>query len=311
MKKIIMVTIIGLIACFYAQNMGAKPQEGYRIEIVVDTLEKKPVLRLSEPKELRFMTPEGKILKSLPYKTRTERLSITISPTHKYLLKKTEILPVVKDSLGQMKRIKEPKVRFSYINAKGQEKWHKEYEVEKLIIKVPEGSYEGETAMPYFFKISQDGTRIVFVRTRRIYSYEYRSDVVVFDTLGNEVASVYDTYDIENAGSLKISSDGKIVGADVFFPPDSTQLSMKHFFFLDVETGRTKVVKAEGEKWDAGFALSDITPLPPSGKVAIGVALYYDSSKRPSKIVKQVHKFLTFDEIPNDLLTLFGNGGGQ
>lgn len=284
-KIIIHIGTIILLAMGFAyaggeepESLGVKQEAGYRIEVET-TLTPGEMPRIkTEEKEIKFVSPKGKIVKTLPYDKRKDWWRIVIAPTFKYLIK-NEDTPAEwgKDSLGEPIKIREAKVKFSYINAKAEKKWSKEFEI---IYTMEQAQFHESDVVPYFFMISENGEKIVFVKNYE-YSSElgYQSDIVVYDTLGNEVASVVNIPGIEDSGDLQISPDGKIVGADVW----SCKL-----FFLDVETGRTKVVKAMGEGWRvSGFPLND-------GKIELTLHEY------PKSIV------LTFDEIPDDLSPFFG-----
>ena len=276
--------IILFFALALGQEVDKESSKDYRIEVIIDTIQKKNYLQ-TEGKEIRFISSDGKILKTMPYKNWQDKIGIFISPYLKCLIKaKDTPAEWRKDSLGQRKRIKEARVEFSYINAKGEEKWKKNFDIIYTLEEMDETSIR-----PYFFVFSRDGSRIVFVKNGIFNSeWEYSSDIFVYDTLGNEVASVYKTHGIENDGYLKISPDGKIIVAEVFFPPkDSAQISAKHLLFLDVETGRTKVVKAEGERWSGyGFPLDN-------------KRIQLATNKHPKSIT------IPFDELPDDLLVLF------
>ncbi|RKZ25431.1 hypothetical protein DRQ20_05185 [bacterium] len=96
---------------------------------------------------------------------------------------------------------------------------------------------------------------------------------------------------------FEISPDGKIVGAVVYPIKDGKSLG-KYLFFLDVETGRTKLVKAEGKKgerkWSASFDLRE------NKKIGLNGG-WWDI-----KIAQSVET--TFDELPSDLSVLFEQG---
>ena len=294
--------VIGLFYILMSYFIFAQgPNKEYRIEVIIDTLQKTPYVR-TDRREIRFVSPDGKILKTLPYKDWQDRLGIFISPYFKCLIKaKDTPAEWIKDSLGQRERIKEARVEFTYINARGEEKWKKDFEIIYTLEETDE-----DDVRPYFFVFSRDGGRIVFVKNDTFISeWKYPSDIFVYDTLGNEITSVYKTYGIENSNSIEISPDGKIIGAEVFPPPESLyQRATKHLLFLDVETGRTKLVKAEGEGWGGRFVLSSSPTPPKNGKIRLN---WYPTGKnyvrKPGGGVKT--KEVTFDELPNDLSVLF------
>lgn len=315
----VIVAMLCLVSLAGAQGTEHKAQEGYRIEVVVDTIQKTPYVE-TQAKEIKLISPEKEVMRKITVEWLYPRLSdemigwttekeyIIISPTSKYLIKAEDTPAVMnQDSLGIWGRLEEPRVKFTYMNAKGEEKWSKEFEIIYTLEET-----DDDDDRPYFFKIARDGSRIVFVKNYE-YSRElgYQSDIFVYDTLGSKIVSVVKINGIEHDGHMQISPDGKIIGANIEFPTeDSKYRSIKHLFFLDVETGRTKVVRAEGQKWAAGFGLSGFadSDLPPIKKVSIGWAVY-DGPGPPwhrRKLIKQGHKFLTFDQIPDDISTLFG-----
>jgi len=276
-----------------AQETDKKSSPDYRIEVIIDTLQKTPYVQTVE-REIRFVSPDGKILKTLPYKDWRDRIGIFISPYLKCLIKaKDTPAEWGKDSLGQRKRIKEARVEFSYINAKGEQKWKKNFEIIFTLEEADESS-----GKPYFFVFSRDGSRIVFVRNH----IGSPSDIIVFDTLGKEVVSVYKACGIGQGSSIEISPDGKIVGAETGKEVDNKLL--KHLFFLEVETGRTKIGKAEGEGWRVDFVLSSSPTPPKSGKIRLNwqpTGKNYVGKPGGGVITKEV----TFDELPDDFSVLF------
>lgn len=296
----ITVTVIVVALCLVslagAEEKEENTQEDYRIEVRMDTIETTPCLRVQE-KEIRFISPNGKTIKTLPYGTWQERRYITVSPNGKYLVK-TEDTPAEwkKDSLGQPIKMSEAKVRFSYVDAKGKTKWNKEIE-----IIYPLEQADEDDAIPYFFMVSKNGDRIVFVKgldggfTRP----DLGSNLIVFDALGREVASILNVPFIESRAYLGLAPDGKIVGAEVYPAGNLRKWGGKrHFLFLNIETGRTKIVKAEGEvngrKWSASFSLRKDEKI-------------YLYGGWHDKVAQSA--MTSFDELPDDLSVLFQQRG--
>lgn len=315
MKNLVKVCVgvVVLISSIYAENMGKK-QEGYRIEVVVDTVQKKPYVR-TQPKEIRFLLGDkiinkfsiegclawealgGEFIISPLPNSPVKWTEIIISPTFGYLIK-CEDQPNVwkKDEIGTWRKISEARLRISYINARGEVKWSKDMEISYGMNESDE-----DEPIPYFVRISKDGSKIVLVRNYK-YSYEfgYQSDIIVYDTLGNEVISVLKTYGIESRNQVKISPDGKLIGAEVWHPEG------RHLLFIDVETGRIKIVKAEGENWKAWYSLSTQIWTPQG---------YTNLPSRHIKIWWKVNNnmnskgtIISFDELPEDLSVLFKQG---
>ncbi|MEO0293962.1 MAG: hypothetical protein ABIN61_07065 [candidate division WOR-3 bacterium] len=134
------------------------------------------------------------------------------------------------------------------------------------------------------------GGSIVVYKNHEVNGDSVRCDITVLDTLGKEIIS-YSFGSMIETGALQISPDGKIFGARTYKKDVGECL-----FFLDVETGRTKVVKAVGEvkgkKWSASPSLLKDKKIHLSGG-------WHHIDKAQSAIT-------SFDEIPSDISTLFG-----
>jgi len=272
------------------------PEESYRIEVVKDTIQKAQRVE-TIPKEIRFISPGGKVVKTIEkswYKTSvreengvwsTEVEHVENILENAVLLWKCEY----KTPYDPRGRGKPSPVKHNYtvevLNKKGETVLKKEFQVYPL----------GMPAIPYWSTgISKDGSTVY------VY-YRDSSDVFhveVYDTTGKKLTET--SYPHEFNADMQISPDGKIFGAKTFKKDVG-----KCLFFLDVETGRTKVVKAEGKGWRVWFSL--LTQIPTSEGYKY----------LPSKYVNiwwKIHgekgrKIISFDEIPDDLSTLFKKGG--
>jgi len=102
-----------------------------------------------------------------------------------------------------------------------------------------------------------------------------------------------------NVDEIQMAPDGKIVGATVYRFSKGENRLIRHLFFLDVETGRTKVVKAEGEengkKWSASVDLRD------GKKIGLIGGWHHIKTAQSAEV--------SFNEIPDNLSTLFNQGG--
>jgi len=133
--------------------------------------------------------------------------------------------------------------------------------------------------------------------------------VVVYDSTGKEILRKDLGYRI---GSVEFSPNGDIIGATTVVPieipkekrmtPDEImqldsfpKMSQAYLLFLEVDTGRMKLVKASGRGWRVRFVISSGGPLI-SGKVLL----------RWSKRGEYGEIYLPFDQIPEDLSQLFG-----
>jgi hypothetical protein len=275
-----------------AESTTVEAVKGYRI--AVDSVKKEEgKWMIRQPKEIRFVSPAGKTIRTIPYETGEQQLKFRISPASNYVanlevkdLKEVEIKVIQKQM--KLRAVDLSKLDFTYIDRTGKEKWVKEFIVEGV------GS---ETFPSYGIEFSKDGGSIVIYKNHELGYDSSRCDITVLDTLGREIIS-YSFDNMIETGALQISPDGKIIGA-----PTYKKGLGECLFFLDVKSGKTKIVKAKGDlngkKWSAYFILSEFTDpnLPPRGKVWLSVAV------NPKN---KWFGYLTFDEIPSDLSTLFG-----
>jgi hypothetical protein len=248
----------------------AESEKGYRIEVAVNSDKQ------AQTKEIKFVSPEGKVLKVIPYETWEQKLSFEVSPDSNYVLNKS-----ISESSNQL--------NLTYLDRTGKEKWTKKFSVEGV----------GEEDFPsHGIELSKDGSSIVIYRNHELGYDSVQCDITVLDILGKEkVAYSFDS--MIETGALQISTDGKIIGASTYKKGLGDCL-----FFLDVESGRTKMVKARGEGWKGYFILSS-SPIPPqSGKVRLGwQPLGKEYNNIPGGGVKT--KDVGFEEIPGDLSTIF------
>ncbi|TET29166.1 MAG: hypothetical protein E3J70_07720 [Candidatus Heimdallarchaeota archaeon] len=288
MLRIGIIVVIWLTAGLFAQDIEDKTQDSYRIETVREG---------NGPKEIRFISPDGDIVKVLPVK-KVEYLKskepgkeimnwseVLVSQNSRFALQ-IECSELV-DAEYKMAISNDSNLRFSYINAEGKVLWRKNFVV----------WHEGPGWMTYGYKISHNGESILFFRSKELDYIEFETEIYVFDTLGNKLTQV--TYNSLIEGN-EISPDGKIVGVVVFKDKDGK--IGRHLFFLDVETGRTKVVKARGERWKGSFVLSSSTEPPESGKVRLIWQPYGEEYQVPGGGLKM--KDILFDSLPDDLSTL-------
>jgi hypothetical protein len=251
-------------------------EKGYRIEV------SKVNLRGKE-EEIRFISPEGNVVRTIPYGIGAQKLNFRISPASNFVVntrvedlseaEAKEIREQMKLSSGRVDRL-----NLAYIDKTGKEGWVKEFLVE---------SVDSETFPSYGIEFSKDGSRILLYKNHKLGYSSYRCDITILDTLGREIVSRSVNNMIE--GGFQIASDGKIVGAPIY------KDSGKYLIFIDVEDNRTKVVKAEGEvngkKWSASPSLLK------NKKIYLSGGWHYIDEAQSA--------ITSFDEIPSDLTTLF------
>lgn len=309
MKNLIKIMVVGLFAVgfLYAENMG-KEEKGYRIEVIIDTIQKEPYVK-AKRKEVRFISPEGNVIRRIS-------LSSSVKKEGEYWYSEGRD---VEDTLSDkgLVLITEYKIKTSYDPRKLEEYyvekgeyWDMEAEVidakGKTKFRKMFRTYPGDDPTAYYWRgiFSKEGNAVLFFYRDE----EGKFNIEVYDMNGKMLASAkYDEY----LHNLQISPDGKIIGAETIKKVNGKWY--RHLFFLDVETGRTKMVKAEGRFgetnwWRAGADLDHYSLK--SGEIRIGVFLL-DKPSGITKTLKSVHVNLTFEELPDDLSILFKQGGGK
>jgi len=291
-NKIIAIVFFAfcLISLARAEKKKEASQEGYQIEIEADTLEKKPVVRLSEPKELKFISPGGKVLRVV--KTKPVRL---ISPRYEGYLFYAESPFKVSGNKKYALGIENVALEGNWIkmervlwNAQGKKKWTK---VWRTYPPEAEGDPNWDEGISY------NGSTVYVSYKDSLRNYW----LVVYDTLGKELVKVSNKYGFWDIG---ISLDGQLIGAYTILSLEDDN-TLPDLFFLNVKTGKSKLVKGGGilnrKQWSAHFSFSaTIDSERCLSKVYIGCGV----ENGPNW-----YGFLSIDEIPDDLSTLFSDGG--
>jgi len=303
-KKVLIVLMIGIFLLGMATKAEVEnvKEEVEKEKVAEDTetvevdTEKGYKIQVSgeggrgDEKEIEFISPEGNVVKTIPYGTGQRKLDFRISPASNFVVNtRVEDLKdeEVKEIREQMKLSsgKVDRLNLAYINKTGKEEWVKEFIVEGI------GS---ETFPSYGIEFSKDGSRIVFYKNHKLGYSSYRCDITVLDTLGREIVSHSVNNMIE--GGLQIAPDGKIVGAPIY------KDSGKHFIFIDVETEETKISKAEGGGWEAWFSL--LSQFPTKEGYRNLRSKYIDLWWEKGGV--EGNNVLPFNEIPSDIYNLIG-----
>ena len=269
-------------------------KNGYRIEVVGEKL------RGGEKEdEIRFISPEGNVVKTIEkywYKKNvresdqewnTEINHVAGIPEKKntVLLWKGEYSTDYDPRGLEGPHGKKHQYTVELLNKKGETAFRKKFTAYP----------HGQLTMPFWeTDISKDGSTfyVFYEDSLEVFHIE------IYDATGKKLAEAESPDDFYGGMQMQIAPDGKIFGARIYKKNVGECL-----FFLDVETGETKIVKAEGEvkgeEWSARFILSSFADpnLPPKGKIWLSVAV---SPKN------KWFGYLTFDEIPSDLTALFG-----
>ncbi len=221
--------------------------------------------------KVKFVSPEGKEIKKLsPKKT------IVSKNGRKAIYKNAETINIEKRTI-EYKR--------SLLNSQGGVVWEKRWKNHPISMD-PEDGFSG-----WFEGISDNAENSYF--TYRDESGVY--NLIIIDKNGKEIAKAEHA---EMFWNIEISPDGKIVGAET-----SVLINKKHYkhlFFLEVDTGKTKLVKTEGKGWQGGFILSSGGPL-----ILEKILLWFEKIGEPNSY-KRV--YIKFRDLPENLSELFQKG---
>ncbi len=293
MKGLIKTMFILSIGFIWAQE-GKKEEKGYRIKVVME----KDKYQIERPKEVHFVSPDGKIVKKIKYSW-----SSIVKKGNKWLVEAKRVEGVTErivlycteryissyDPIKYAASILNRKLNCTVkiLNSKGVVYFKKEFQV-----------YEPAEIGIFTWDagLSWDGSTIYVCYRDSSDWVQNKYNIEVYDTTGKQLARA----NISQVDEVQISPDGKIVGAILWFPTGAPEYrAVKHLFFLDVETGRTKMVKAEGEingrKWSCA---PDVRRNKKIGLIGGWHDIHIAQSAETS-----------FDELPDNLSILFERGG--
>lgn len=221
---------------------------------------------------VKILSPEGKVLRNFAFN------DVAIAKSGRYLLHSSTY--AAHEDKGYAERVND------FYTIKGEKKWSKTF-------RSYPASWDPEVLDPSMGQegLSDNGDRSY---------YNWRNEegkycIAVYDENGKELArTCMDTglYDIE------ISPDGKLVGANTYLRIEDN--SVKHLLFLDADTGRTKLVKAEGDR-RVRYVLTTGGPLV-QGKILIQFG-------GPNSRYKRI--YVKFDDLPLDAFELLQKDGAQ
>ena len=268
-------------------------KNGYRIEVVGEKL------RGGEDKdEIRFVSPEGNVVKSVQLKSAANKIGDLwhIESTNLEEVSADKSKVIISEFSSKTRYNPEELTDYpgyegeiwnfsvSLMNSKGDIKFAKQFK-----------TFPGKDPTASYWKtlFSKQGNSVLFFYR----DSEHFFNVEVYDEEGNKLAEASNENYLRN---LQIAPDGKIVGAET--EQKVGKAWIRHLFFLNVETGETKIVKAEGEGWEGWFSL--LTRIPTKEG-------YEDLPSKHVKIrwranEKRGGAITSFDQLPNDLSTLFG-----
>lgn len=240
--------------------------KAYRIEVEKDGV--------GVPLKVNFISPDGKTIKTMfPDKT-------IIAQSGKSLIHQSGYRESPDFDYEEYDR--------ELMNAKGEVKWRKSWKNYPEYGVDPEAGWSG-----WFEGIADNGERsyITYRSTDGVYN------LVVLGKNGEELARI--SYP-EMISGLEISPDGKIVGANVEVLLAGRR--WKHFLFLDVDTGKTKIVRAENQTGYGQSSLHTLTETRegPQPLKSRQITLYWLDASGASK-----DNVVTFDSLPDDIHELF------
>ena len=262
-----------------------KAENGYRIEVG------KVKLRGEEEEEIRFISPEGNVVKNI-------QLDYSVSKVGDLWHIESTNLEAISEDKSKVIISKEsknsrynPKELTDYpgyegevwdyevrlMNGRGEVKFTKQFK-----------TYPGDDPTASYFKtfFSEQANAVLFFYR----DSEHVFHIEVYDVGGNKLAEASNENYLRN---LQIAPDGKIVSGKTEIRIGKGWL--KHLFFLDVEIGKTKVVKSEGKingkKWSVSSSLME------DKKIHLSGGWHY--------IDRAQSAITSFDKLPNDLSTLF------
>jgi len=281
-KSIVLAAIIStlILSAVFSQQQVVK--NDYRIE---ETIGKDSKGR--DSRVIRFISPSGKVIKKVSNALNRQGYVYSVSPMADYAIKIDEI---------EEKTNGAAKVRLTLIDANAKTAWVKTLDVDYV-------SKSEDEPMSYFLIISDDGDRIVFTRIRGYNDHPDSAyhEIIVYDTIGAELARVGHIPQILDGYQISIAPDGKLVAAT---------LHGGKLFFLDVKTGSYKICMSrgiiDGRKWSASY---DFT-VQINDKKAIDKAVWISAGirgdwRKPNDKVPHWSGMISFSDIPDDLSTLF------
>lgn len=324
MKKIILSTaiLLGVTNFAMAQNNEVKKSTETKKNYIEIVNWKK----YGHKDEIKFISSSGNVVKTFKAseKIKKQKDNWLLETEEIQDIKKDKGLVIINktkkienyDSVARREMCKKQK-GYSEICAGGRnsaypgEYWDKEVEIlnkkGEIIVKKQFRTYPGNDLMTTkywenFF--SKDGNHfLIYYKDEK-----GRGNIEVYKTSGEKRAhGIFE----RNITNIQLSPDGSIAGGEGLICKKKNSGCIKHLFFLDVETGKTKIVKAEGKndskKWGAGFSMTRIIKSKTSslGEVYIGIGETYIGKHNR---LRSWGGFLKFKEIPDDLSSLFNRG---
>jgi len=228
------------------------------------------------PIKVKFVSPDGKRIKSLLFN------DVIIAGSGKSL--------IYQASYSTHRDMGYDEYERELFNAEAKIQWRKRWK------SFPgyESGYDEEQGMisGWFEGISYNGERsyVTYLSSAGIYN------LVVISETGKELARAEST---ELLYDIAISPDGRIVASKL--PLGSGNHEYQRILFLDVDSGKTKVVKVEGENWEGEFNVSSRDPLL-FGKILLS----YQEKVKPNSYKRF---YVKFDDLPEDIRALVQNKG--
>ena len=245
-------------------------KKDYRIEVKKDTE--------GRPLRIRFLSPENRVIKDFSPE------GVKVSDNQSYLVYKSTS-HVIKDMSFSGGYVEKERILY---NPEGEKKWTKIYRSYPV-------AFDEELGDPSFGDegISGNGERIYF----NFRDEQGKYCVVVYDTEGKERAKGC----AENGlNDIQISPDGKLMAAS------TVRDGIAYIFFLDVDDGKVKFVKAQNDAGHGG-AYPHAVVKTKNGNIPLPgyITIYWDYKSGGVSGMET----LRYIDLPEDISTLFPEKG--
>jgi len=261
--------------------------KGYKIEVSGDSDKQ------GETKEIKFVSPEGKVVKTLEKYWYKRNVS---EAKGKWITEVDHVAGVAENKNAVLLWKGKYSTDYDPRGVEGPHGKKHEYTVE-LLNKNGETAFKkdfkayphGELTMPFWETgISEDGSTFFVFYEDSLGLFH----IEIYNATGKKLAEAEHSDKFYGGMRMQISPDGKIFGAKIY-----KKGAGKYLFFLDVEIGETKMVKAEGEvngkKWSVSHSLIE------DKKIHLSGGWHY--------IDRAQSAVTSFGKLPKDLSTLFGD----
>ena len=303
-KKIILVVFVG-IGYVFAGGINNKviisndsleiktnPDTGYKIKVMLDTVHEKDYVK-TQGKEVRFISPSGQIARKIILEYKIWKKGKYWYENRKYVEDTIPDNTLILVTDFSRKLETDPRTL-----------WEDYYEGTDWVYRVNVFDSHGKMRFSSTFKTFPDNDPTM-TNWQAKFSGNGNSLLVYYkDSISHVHIEMYDlngkllaqASNDQDLMQIIIAPDGKLVCARTAKTVNGTVI--QHIFILDVETGRTKILRAEGEKNKRKWSIHAF-PLANKRIQICGGWRQIESAQSVDT---------NFDEVPDDLSTLFSEG---